>query len=353
MAYLGQKRVRRRELERTNSVRRKGGGGSSNRKTTLRNESASYRPCCATRLGGRSMTTTVPAGSHQQAGCIATVQVTQRGEPGVERAEGAGGVLTHLDLFSGIGGFALAAQRAGLSTIGFSENNEYCSKLLKQHWPNVPNHGDIRNVRGVRADVVTGGFPCQPFSRGGKQLGSADDRYLWPEMLRVIEESDATWVVGENVPGIDDDVALETCLSDLERIGYEVRPFAVPAAGVGCWHLRERVWILAHSTAQHGRSRGGVVPGGVGRPPMQSGGLRCDVVAPEWQPSHEWFEREPGLVRLVHGIPNRTHRLEGLGNSIVPEVAFAFLSGLVRLGGGGGVLVGEKPSPTKKQYNDA
>lgn len=96
---------------------------------------------------------------------------------------------THLDLFSGIGGFALAAERTGWQTVGFCEVDEYASRILKRHWPSVPNYGDIRNIRGVRADLVTGGFPCQPFSTAGQRRGASDDRALWPEMCRVIEEA--------------------------------------------------------------------------------------------------------------------------------------------------------------------
>jgi len=152
---------------------------------------------------------------------------------------------THLDLFSGIGGFALAAGRAGFRTIGFSEIDGYASAVLRKHWPGVPNFGDIRNVRGVRADLVTGGFPCQPFSVAGKRRGAGDDRALWPEMLRVIAEVRPGWVLAENVPGIIS-MELDRVLSDLEGIGYATGTLVVPACALDARHRRERVWIVGH-----------------------------------------------------------------------------------------------------------
>lgn len=138
----------------------------------------------------------------------------------------------HLDLFSGIGGFALAAQWAGFQTIGFSEIEPYASQVLKKHWPDVPNHGDVRTVPAVRCDIITGGFPCQPFSVAGKRGGAEDDRFLWPSMLDVIDQCKPAWVVGENVPGLIG-MELERCLADLEGIGFRVQPLVIPACSVG------------------------------------------------------------------------------------------------------------------------
>jgi len=159
--------------------------------------------------------------------------------------------LTHLDLFSGIGGFSLAFEAEGFKTIGFSEIDPFAAAVLRKHWPDVPNYGDIRNVPRGRCHVITGGFPCQPFSqvrqtRGAK--GKADDRYLWPAMLHVIKEWRPPWVVGENVVGIIN-MALDTCISDLENLGYAVQPIVIPACALGAVHIRKRVWILAHSAS--------------------------------------------------------------------------------------------------------
>jgi DNA (cytosine-5)-methyltransferase 1 len=154
---------------------------------------------------------------------------------------------THLDLFSGIGGFALAAGWAGFETVGFCDNEPYAQAVLKKHWPNVPIHGDIKTLDGTAyrgVTLLTGGFPCQPFSNAGKRRGKDDDRYLWPQMLRVIQEARPDWIVGENVVGIIG-LALDQVCSDLEAEGYEVEPIIIPACGVDAPHRRNRVWIIA------------------------------------------------------------------------------------------------------------
>ena len=164
---------------------------------------------------------------------------------------------THLDLFSGIGGFALAAKWNGYRTVGFCDNEPYAQAVLKKHWPEVQCHKDIREARGelyAGVTLLTGGFPCQPFSVAGKQRGKDDNRYLWPEMLRVIQEAKPTWIIGENVAGIVN-LALDQVCADLEGQGYEVEPIIVPACAVDAQHRRDRVWIVAHST---GGKRGGL-----------------------------------------------------------------------------------------------
>jgi len=163
---------------------------------------------------------------------------------------------THLDLFSGIGGFALAARWNGYRTLGFCDNEPYAQAVLKKHWPDVPCHKDIREVRGelyAGVTLLTGGFPCQPFSVAGKQRGKDDNRYLWPEMLRVIQEARPAWIIGENVAGIVN-LALDQVCADLESQGYEVEPIIIPACGVDAPHRRDRVWIVAHSKL-HGNQR--------------------------------------------------------------------------------------------------
>lgn len=162
--------------------------------------------------------------------------------------------MTHLSLFSGIGGLDLAAEWAGFKTVLFCEQNPYCQKVLAKHWPGVPIIDDIRSVsrESVRepVTVVSGGFPCQPFSHAGKRGGTGDDRYLWPEMLRVIREIEPEWVVAENVPGllsIDSGMVFEAVLSDLEAAGYETLPLYYPAAGVGANHKRDRIFIVGNS----------------------------------------------------------------------------------------------------------
>ena len=163
--------------------------------------------------------------------------------------------LTHLSLFSGIGGLDLAAELAGIKTVAQCEWADYPIKVLEKHWPDVPRWKDIRTLTGESfyertgrrtVDIISGGFPCQPFSVAGKQRGKEDDRYLWLEMVRVIKELRPNWVVGENVAGIVR-MALPDILSELEACGYRTRTFLVPACAVGARHRRYKVAIVGYS----------------------------------------------------------------------------------------------------------
>lgn len=162
-------------------------------------------------------------------------------------------MLKLLDLFSGIGGFSLGLESTGgFETIAFVEKDDFCQKVLKKHWPNITIEGDIRNVKGDKyeADVVTGGFPCQPFSVAGKRKGTDDDRYLWDETIRVVRECKPRWFIGENVEGlinINNGVVLRQVQTDLEKEGFEVQCLVIPASGVGAWHQRKRIWIMGYS----------------------------------------------------------------------------------------------------------
>ena len=267
---------------------------------------------------------------------------------------------THLDLFSGIGGFALAAKWNGYRTVGFCDNEPYAQAVLKKHWPEVPCHKDIREVRGdlyAGVTLLTGGFPCQPFSVAGKQRGKDDNRYLWPEMCRVIREARPAWIIGENVAGIVN-LALDQVCSDLEGEGYEVEPVIIPACAVDAPHRRDRVWIMAHSQGgkrgglrNEGKKEGtqnsdelsrnscglyreyptedvadsqGVGVQGHGTSRLQESrahGREGLSVRESQGPQAAQWDPEPNVGRVAHGIPNRVHRLKGLGNAIVPQVA--------------------------------
>ena len=155
----------------------------------------------------------------------------------------------HIDLFSGIGGFSRACHALGIQTEVFCEKDEKCQSFLKRTYPNIPVLPDIREFDGTRWRgrwLLTAGVPCQPASRAGKQRGKADDRWLWPEAIRVISEAKPAWCLLENPPGIGD-MGLSGILSDLESQGYEVRVFGIPACAVNAPHIRNRYWIVGHS----------------------------------------------------------------------------------------------------------
>lgn len=269
--------------------------------------------------------------------------------------------LKHLDLFSGIGGFSLGLEATGgFETIGFSEIDPCASAVLKKHWPKVKNYGDIGNVPRLCCDVLTGGFPCQPFSQAGKQRGAADDRHLWPAMLDVIKRCRPTWCVCENVPGIIG-MELDNCIADLENEGYEVQTFIVPACAVDARHRRDRVWIIAHRSRGTLRAESEIkrdspdekIPDGSGevdansnkrhgeQSPEKIRARRNSIDATvnanktrtrlaESSNASRW-PAEPGLGRMVHGLSRGSYesktvqkRLEALGNTIVPQIAQIF-----------------------------
>ncbi len=214
-------------------------------------------------------------------------------------------MLRILDLFSGIGGFSLGLERTGgFKTVAFCEIDPFCRAVLQKHWPEVPIHDDVKKFRAElgTADVVCGGFPCQPFSTAsaGKRGGVGDDRFLWPEMLRIISECQPAWVIGENVAGIES-LALRQVVSDLEGAGYEVAPpFEIPACAVGHDHRRARFWFLAHANVrgEYGRA--------VHAKTQMLSGLSDD-------------SDRMGTADGVSGRMDR-RRMEALGNAVVTQI---------------------------------
>ena len=161
--------------------------------------------------------------------------------------------MTHGSLFSGIGGFDLAAEWMGWKNVFHVERDPFCRKVLTHHFPESQSFDDVKTFDATpfrgRIRVLSGGFPCQPFSAAGKRAGTSDDRYLWPEMFRIIREARPTYVVAENVRGLlswNEGLVLDTVCADLEGEGYEVFPVVLPAASVNAPHRRDRIWIVAY-----------------------------------------------------------------------------------------------------------
>lgn len=254
-----------------------------------------------------------------------------------------------LDLFSGIGGFSLGLERAGMKTICFVEIDPFCQKVLRKHWPEVPIHDDIKTFCGEQGkyDLICGGDPCQPHSLAGLQRGEEDARYLWPEKLRIIQESRCAWVLNENVVGSNTTLALDKKIIDLEGVGYEVAPpLEIPACAVDADHYRPRIFLVAynHSFRRNLREpEGERVSLHKTRPevdPRASTNAGCvDVQGCNgenglWQKtprrqiaisSCDWGRhyRVPSsrFCRSSDGIPDRVDRTVALGNAIVPQIA--------------------------------
>lgn len=219
-------------------------------------------------------------------------------------------------LFAGIGGFDLGFERAGMRCAWQVEIDDFCQQVLAKHWPDVPKFGDVHDVgkHNLRpVDIICGGFPCQPHSVAGKRKGADDDRDLWPEYRRIVDELRPTWVVAENVPGIRTTI-LDQVLSDLEGLDYATGTIGIPAAAFDAWHIRERYFIIAYNDA------------GFSKYALDSIRARRNPVDFSDQNNTGWAT-EPDVGRVVHGVPTRLdrirrrQRIRGLGNAVVPQVA--------------------------------
>lgn len=278
-----------------------------------------------------------------------------------------------LDLFSGIGGFSLGLERAGMETVAFCENDAKCRQVLTKHWPTVPQFEDVKELSKEVLDetgitdigLICGGFPCQGFSVAGQRKGEADDRYLWPEYFRLIQEIRPDWVIGENVAGIIN-LGLDTVLADLEGENYSVQTFVIPACALNAPHRRDRVWIVAHTnqnsepTIDEKRlsaadpnsrrceqdkkisARGNTVINGsdnVAYPSSERlegskwlGNNERKDSAGASRPYGSATQRsddcgggsvwdfEPDVGRVADGVPRRVDRLRQLGNAVVPQI---------------------------------
>lgn len=251
--------------------------------------------------------------------------------------------MTHGSLFSGIGGFDLAAEWAGWENMFHCEWNEFGKRVLNYYWPKAISYGDITKTdftiwRG-RIDVLTGGFPCQPYSVAGKRLGKEDERHLWPEMLRAIREIQPRWVVGENVRGIiswDGGLVFEEVQTDLEAEGYEVQAFVLPACAVNAPHRRDRVWFVAHSLCERLQGRQEINRWEKHNTKWRGDGIKFRTGSENNQPDTICdfinFPTQPpvcggndGISRKLDGITFPKWRAESIkayGNAIVPQVVY-------------------------------
>ena len=294
--------------------------------------------------------------------------------------------MTHGSLFTGIGGFDLAAEWNGIETRWQCEKDGYCRTVLRKRFPGVRRYSDIRYIdtsRLERVDIISGGFPCQPYSQAGKRRGAGDDRALWPEMLRVVQGVRPAWVIGENVAGFAS-MGLAGAVSDLEQAGYEVAVFDIPAVGVGAWHKRHRLWIFGHiANAQSDNARVMRIGDEETQPrsacgdktiadpdrgrQQQSRGVLAEIrrwahdnyqafadsdgagwekliltaVSGETGFDSRCVDRirniwaaEPDVGRVVNGIPARVDRIKCLGNAVVPQIPailFACIACIARI----------------------
>lgn len=265
--------------------------------------------------------------------------------------------MKHLDLCSGIGGFALAARWAGFKTVQFCEIDKWCQKILKKHWPNVPCHDDLKTFDGTKyngsIELLTAGYPCQPFSNAGRKKGENDERHLWPEVLRIIRESRPKRIICENVEG-HVRLGLDTVLNDLEREGYTVWTFIIPACAVGAPHQRYRIWIVASDSNSlgciHGEAKEltakrrlsafsdittdiNVTNNGSERIQRQFKKSLFRFNAFSWCKDIRSLEDlrsrrdlpKPLICRGDDGFSERMDRLKGIGNAIVPQIAYLIM----------------------------
>jgi DNA (cytosine-5)-methyltransferase 1 len=235
-----------------------------------------------------------------------------------------------LSLFAGIGGIELGLERAGMTTVGQVEIKEFCRRVLAHHWPEVPRHDDVRTANTwwdseprPRVHVVAGGFPCQPFSLAGFQLGVDDERWMWPAMADVVRHVRPDYVFVENVGDlVRDPIAFGWLLGDLAALGFDAEWRVLSAPQFGAPQAaRERVYLVAHAQGLDGESRGGLVAGGERRSPLTAGGLHGLPVAARGQAARQWLEAEPRVDRLVDGIPHQVDRIAGYGNAVIPAAA--------------------------------
>ena len=215
-----------------------------------------------------------------------------------------------LDLFSGIGGFSLGLERAGMKTVAFCEVDKKCQAVLKKHWPGVPIFDDVSNLKGEdiegTVDVICGGFPCQDISLAGKGAGLEGKRSgLWTEFHRLIKEIKPKYAIIENVSALRSR-GLDQVLREISEIGYDAEWHCITAASIGAPHRRDRIWIISYPNSE-GLQGQWEITGRISKELQDISYSR-------------WWQVEPDVGRVAHGIPNRVDRLKQLGNAVVPQI---------------------------------
>lgn len=237
--------------------------------------------------------------------------------------------MKKIELFAGIGGISLAARWAGIESKAFCEQNTFCQKVLKKHWPNAPIISNVEDMnrnlleelgvieRNGTIDILAGGYPCQGESQIGDRKGEDDERWLWPNMFGLVEELRPTWVIGENVVG-HITMGLDAVLSDLESRNYQARPFVLPAYSVGAPHQRYRVFVVAHAYSKS-KSQAHTAFSTFGKEwnawQNSAGRSRGKV------PRTYWEKNKSPVCGMDDGFSSRLDRdrLKALGNAVVPQ----------------------------------
>ncbi len=246
--------------------------------------------------------------------------------------------IRHADLCSGIGGFALAAQWVGgIETVVFCEIDTWAQKILNKNFAGVPIHDDLKTLNLKNhgpIDLITCGYPCQPFSVAGKQKGEDDDRHLWPTLFGIVKAARPRWLLCENVTG-HINMGLDEVLHDLESINYSTEAIVIPSGALGAPHRRDRVWIIANESANvtNSNMRGNDKC-------RQSGGDTGAIAEDKIKSGDGWSgenlrhtrgQSPPGGFRVDDGIPEGMDRIKGLGNAIVPQLAAEILRVMMRV----------------------
>lgn len=269
--------------------------------------------------------------------------------------------MKHIGLFEGIGGFSLAARWIGWNTVAWCEWNPFGQKVLRHHFPEAEGFGDITKTDFTKyantIDIVTGGFPCQPFSLAGKRKGKEDERHLWPEMFRAIRAIQPSWIVCENVPGLiswSNGMVFNEVQTDLENSGFEIfPPVILPACGITAPHRRDRIWFVAYNRYNSERKAGNSISNEGSQTaaihtPGQSRNAKtilidrlCGLSRNDKFGGWEKFPTEPILCSRDNGISERldgitfskwrTESIKAYGNAIVPQVALQILKAIAQM----------------------